>query len=279
MSQTPHPHDPFGTEPGTPATDALPEQPAERPASDHLDIDAPDAPAPQEQAAATSDPAVHPHDPYARSVGSPQPHGAAEPEAVPAAAPHAPQQSPYAPQPAPHDPYAQQAAPQPQPQHPVPYPAPQGHSHAGGTMPLDQAPAHLKGVFDGPLTGQPISDSDSKLWAMFAQLSAIVGYVIGAGFLGWLGPLIIFLVYKDRDRYVRYNAAESLNAAIATLIAEIALGVVITFLTIITFGIGSVLYVLIGVPALLHIIFAIIGAVKANQGEWWNYPLNIRFVK
>jgi uncharacterized Tic20 family protein len=114
---------------------------------------------------------------------------------------------------------------------------------------------------------------------MFAQLSAIVGYVIGAGFLGWLGPLIIFLVYKDRDRYVRYNAAESLNAAIATLIAEIALGVVITFLTIITFGIGSVLYVLIGVPALLHIIFAIIGAVKANQGEWWNYPLNIRFVK
>ena len=27
------------------------------------------------------------------------------------------------------------------------------------------------------------------------------------------------------------------------------------------------------------LIFAIIGAVRANHGEWWNYPLNIRLVK
>ena len=146
-------------------------------------------------------------------------------------------------------------------------------------MQFDQPPAHLKGVFDGPLPGQPTTDSDAKLWAMFAQLSAIVGYVIGAGFLGWLGPLIIFLVYKDRNRFVRYNAAEALNAAIATLIVEIALAIVFTIITVITFGFGSVLFALIGVPALVHIIFAIIGAVKAYQGEWWNYPVNIRLVK
>ena len=143
----------------------------------------------------------------------------------------------------------------------------------------DQAPAHVKGVFDGPLTGQPTTESDTKLWAMFAHLSAIVGYVIGAGFLGWLGPLIIFLVYKDRNRFVRYNAAEALNAAIATLIVEIALAIVFTIITVITFGFGSVLFALIGVPALVHVVFAIIGAVKANQGEWWNYPINIRLVK
>lgn len=143
----------------------------------------------------------------------------------------------------------------------------------------DQAPAHVKGVFDGPLTGQPTTESDTKLWAMFAQLSAIVGYVIGAGFLGWLGPLIIFLVYKDRNRFVRYNAAEALNAAIATLIVEIALAIVFTIITVITLGFGSVLFALIGVPALVHVVFAIIGAVKAYQGEWWNYPVNIRLVK
>lgn len=143
----------------------------------------------------------------------------------------------------------------------------------------DQAPPHVKGVFDGPLIGQPTTESDTKLWAMFAQLSAIVGYVIGAGFLGWLGPLIIFLVYKDRNRFVRYNAAEALNAAIATLIVEIALAIVFTIITVITFGFGSVLFALIGVPALVHVVFAIIGAVKAYQGEWWNYPVNIRLVK
>lgn len=287
MSQTPHPHDPYGTEPGTPASDALPEQPAARPASDHLDIDAPAAPAPQEQGSATSDPAEHPYDPFAQadpsaasassaSASSSQDDPYVQAAGSAAPAPEQAQSSPYG-APSPSQPYAAQQAQHAQ--HPAPHAAAHGHPSAGGTMNFDQAPAHVKGVFDGPLPGQPTTDSDAKLWAMFSHLSAIIGYVIGAGFLGWLGPLIIFLVYKDRNRYVRYNAAESLNAAIATLIAEIALGVVITIIAILTFGIGSVLYVLVGVPALLHIIFAIIGAVKANQGEWWNYPLNIRIVK
>ena len=42
---------------------------------------------------------------------------------------------------------------------------------------------------------------------------------------------------------------------------------------------GFALFPLVGVPALLQLIFSIIGAVKANQGQWWNYPLNIRFVR
>ncbi|WP_270407885.1 DUF4870 domain-containing protein [Brachybacterium paraconglomeratum] len=307
MSQTPHPHDPYGTEPGTPASDSLPEQPAERPASDHLDIDATAAPAPQEQGSATSDPAEHPYDPFAQSAPSPQPAPAAQRDpfaqqdpyaqpgsaeqadpygqsassAAPAAAPASPYGAPSPSQPSAQpahaqQPYGQQQAPHAQ-QH-APYAA-HGQTSAGGTMNPDQAPAHVKGVFDGPLIGQPTTESDTKLWAMFAQLSAIVGYVIGAGFLGWLGPLIIFLVYKDRNRFVRYNAAEALNAAIATLIVEIVLAIVFTIITVITFGFGSVLFALIGVPALVHVVFAIIGAVKAYQGEWWNYPVNIRLVK
>lgn len=270
MSQTPHPHEPYGTEPGTPASDSLPEQSAARPASDHLDIDAPAVPAPQEQGSATSDAAEHPYDPFAQSAPSAHPDPAA-------------QQDPYAQQdPAvSQDPYAQPGSAQQQAPHAqqhAPYAA-HDQTSAGGTMNPDQAPAHVKGVFDGPLTGQPTTESDTKLWAMFAHLSAIVGYVIGAGFLGWLGPLIIFLVYKDRNRFVRYNAAEALNAAIATLIVEIALAIVFTIITVITFGFGSVLFALIGVPALVHVVFAIIGAVKAYQGEWWNYPVNIRLVK
>ncbi|MEE1617272.1 DUF4870 domain-containing protein [Brachybacterium sp. J153] len=240
----------------------------------------------------------HPHDPFAREseasaapefpAASTQPVGASAepaPSAEPSTAPAAADPYAAAPQtPAPSaDPYAAPAggapsgsapygdAPQ-QPTQPVP-------PSSGAPMSFDQAPAHIKGVYPGPLPGQPASDSDAKLWSMFAQLSTIVGYVIGAGFLGWLGPLIIFLVYKDRNRFIRFNAAEALNAAIAVFIAEIALSIVITIIAIVTFGIGSVLYVLVAVPAILHIVFAILGAVKANQGEWWNYPLNIRLVK
>ncbi|MGO1900091.1 MAG: DUF4870 domain-containing protein [Brachybacterium sp.] len=42
---------------------------------------------------------------------------------------------------------------------------------------------------------------------------------------------------------------------------------------------GWALYPLVGLPALLQLIFSIIGAVKANQGEYWTYPVNLRLVK
>jgi uncharacterized Tic20 family protein len=143
----------------------------------------------------------------------------------------------------------------------------------------DVPPAGIKGVHEGPLTGQPTSESDAKLWSLLAQLSVVVGAVFGAGYLGWLGPLIIFLVFKDRNRYVRYNAAEALNAAIAVLVINVAIFILATIITIVTLGIGGFLYVLIGVPAIVQIVFAIVGAVKTQSGEWWNYPVNIRFIK
>ena len=39
-------------------------------------------------------------------------------------------------------------------------------------------------------------------------------------------------------------------------------------------------YVFILIAAyIIGIVFAIIAAVKAGQGEWWTYPLTINFVK
>lgn len=222
----------------------------------------------------------HPHDPFARDI-EPNPEPAPQPSADPYAAP----QSPYA---APQDHAAaqdQHSAPQqdqyaaPQDQYSAPQQdqrwAQQGQYAAPGAGSASGAPD----VHGGPLTGPAVNPSDSRMWAMFSQLSAVLGHVISWGVLGWVGPLIIFVMYKDRDRLVRHHAAEALNGAIAVVIAEVVLSIVLGIFTLITFGIGSVLLILVPVPALLHVIFAIIGAVKANQGEYWKYPLNLRLVK
>lgn len=142
----------------------------------------------------------------------------------------------------------------------------------------DVPPADLKGVYTGPMTGQPTTDSDVMLWSMAAQLSVLLSWLT-VGFLGWLGPLIVFLVYKDRNRYIRYNAAEALNAAISVVIIEIVLSIVFGIITALALSVGWILFLLIGIPALVHGVFAIIGAVKVNKNEWWNYPVNIRLVK
>ncbi|GAA4526813.1 DUF4870 domain-containing protein [Brachybacterium paraconglomeratum] len=237
MSQTPHPHDPFGTEPGPSA----------------------------EQAAPTSDPAQHPHDPFAYGHDTsrvPSPPSAGEPGT------QAPHLAGPAPAPAGHSAYQAPGG--------APYGAPGGPA---GAEQADQPAPGTKGVYEGPLSGQLLSRSDSRMWGMFSQLAVVLGHVVSWGFLGWVGPLIIFVIYKDRDRFVRFHAAEALNGAIAVLIAQIILGIVITIITVFTFGFGSVLYPLVGLPALLQLVFSIIGAVKANQGEYWAYPFNIRLVK
>ncbi|WP_087485311.1 DUF4870 domain-containing protein [Brachybacterium massiliense] len=251
MSQTPPPNDPYGTEPGAPAPHGA------------------------EPGSPTSDPALHPHDPFAYDDSTRQ---APAPQAQ---QPPAPQ--PSAPQPsagtydAPAGGYAAPGAAGASAQsgH-SPYGAP--HTAPAGDGPDQPAPG-TKGVYEGPLSGQPLSRSDSRMWALFSQLAVVLGHVVSWGFLGWVGPLIIFMMYKDRDRFVRFHAAEALNGAIAVVIAQIVLGILITIFGVVTLGFGFALYPLVGLPALVQLIFSIIGAVKANQGEYWAYPVNIRLVK
>ena len=59
-----------------------------------------------------------------------------------------------------------------------------------------------------PQTVSPLSPSDERTWAMFAHLSILINLI--SGFLGLLAALIIYLVYKDRSRYVAYHSLQSL---------------------------------------------------------------------
>lgn len=224
---------------------------------------APDA-ASSETGSPTSDPAQHPHDPFA----TPQ-----QPQSAPQGQQHS-------------EPSAQQAYGAPQdPPHEQQYAGAQQQAHTGqqydpgaGAFGTDVPPTGIKGVHEGPLSGQPMQDSEARTWAMLSHLAALLQFVIP--FIGGLvAQIVLYVVFKDRNRYVRYNAAESLNGTIAAVIASIVLTVLITILSIITFGLGAFLFFLVMAPQVLQAIFAIIGAVKANQGEWWNYPVNIRLVK
>jgi uncharacterized Tic20 family protein len=55
-------------------------------------------------------------------------------------------------------------------------------------------------------------------------------------------------------------------------------------MTIATYISGVLCFVLIGflllpVVVLIHLVFTIIAAVKASNGEWYRYPFAIRLVK
>jgi uncharacterized Tic20 family protein len=116
----------------------------------------------------------------------------------------------------------------------------------------------------------PLNPHDERLWAMLTHLSALLGIVVGAGFIGWLGPLIIFLVLKDRSAFVAEHAKTTLNFQITMFIAAVVAALL--WIVLVGFLITAAIYVIV-------IVFSIIAAVAANRGERYEYPLTIRFIR
>ena len=117
----------------------------------------------------------------------------------------------------------------------------------------------------------PISPDQERTWGAIAHGGAVVAMVLSAGFLGFLGSLAVFLVYKDRGPFVRAHAANSLNVQIT-----MAIWMVISIPLILLLGLGLLtLFLAPFVAGALHVV----GAIKAYNGEWWNPPLTPRFVR
>lgn len=104
--------------------------------------------------------------------------------------------------------------------------------------------------------------SDSKMWAIAAHLVPLFGFAL-------LGPLVVYLVKKDDDPFVRNHAAEALNFQIS-----LAIYAVISAVLVLLF-IGILMLIAL---AIFAFVFAILAAIKASNGEFYKYPLTIRFV-
>ncbi|MFT3797570.1 MAG: DUF4870 domain-containing protein [Microbacterium sp.] len=114
----------------------------------------------------------------------------------------------------------------------------------------------------GPYVPTPsMSPSDEKLWATLVHVGGI--------FFGFLPALIGYLVLKDRGPFVREHTATALNFQLTMLIAEIVSGILIFVI------IGIFTLIAVGIVIL---VFSIIAAVKANQGQRYTYPMSITFV-
>ena len=145
---------------------------------------------------------------------------------------------------------------------PPPAPGPEGHSQS--------APGSSR---DFDAYGNRIP-SDARTMAVLAHLSTLVILLVTAGWLSILGPLIFWLIYKDKPGYafVRYSSAQAFNFNLLVWIINIAAWI----LVIVTFGIGIVIALPVWVVVnIIAIVCHIIGAVKANRGEVYPYPMKI----
>ena len=126
----------------------------------------------------------------------------------------------------------------------------------------------------------PMTPGDERTWAMMSHLSVLLNLITGFG--GPIAALIIYLVYKDRSRFVAYHA---LQAMVFQMIWWFGGGVLIGLMWAIVGVLSSILVGIVLIPfailctpvfALLPlgaIIYGVVGAVQVSQGQDFKYWL------
>lgn len=111
--------------------------------------------------------------------------------------------------------------------------------------------------------------------AMACHLCGLLGY-LGNGFGSIVGPLIVWILKKDEIPFVNAHGKEAVNFNISIFLY----GAVLMAFAFLTFGFGLLLAVPLGIALVgFHLVFTIIAALKANEGEIYRYPFCIRFLK
>jgi len=134
----------------------------------------------------------------------------------------------------------------------------------GSTVAQPGAAAPLEASWDGPET----QEQQTRQWACLLHLS------IGAGFAvpiaGLAVPIAIWQLKKSELPGIDAHGKNAVNWIISKLIYFV-ICLVLCFVFI-----GIPLLIALGVVA---VIFPMVAAIKANNGEVWKYPMAITFVK
>ncbi|WP_238152171.1 DUF4870 domain-containing protein [Microbulbifer sp. A4B17] len=107
---------------------------------------------------------------------------------------------------------------------------------------------------------------EKNTFLMLLHLSQLAWVIIpGAGFIL---PIIMWATTKDRLQEIDKHGKMIFNWMLSLFIYSIV------FAILIVIGIGILGLIIL---AIINVIFIIIGAIRANEGLFWRYPLSIRF--
>lgn len=129
--------------------------------------------------------------------------------------------------------------------------------------PTDDAPAPA-----APPPAEPASetapakdDRETRQWAMFIHFSVLASWIVPLA--GIVVPIVLWQIKKDELPGIVPHAHVVLN----WIVTSFVYGLICFVLLII--AVGALGFIAL---ALLTFLYAIIGGIKANDGELWEYP-------
>lgn len=109
---------------------------------------------------------------------------------------------------------------------------------------------------------------NERSYALSLHLSQFLSF--GVPLFGAAMPIVMWLMYKDKNAFIAENGRNVVNWVITNLILLIVL--------------IPACFILIGIPLLIilcviDVIFAVLGALKAWEGTAWKYPFSLQLIK
>jgi len=147
-----------------------------------------------------------------------------------------------------------------------------------------------------PIEEKQHMEAPQNSHAALIHLSALISY-IGIPFGSILGPLITWAIWRDEGEFVDEHGKEAINFNLSIMLYQFLLVIVGLFLFLApilataTSGSENPLGMILSIPGLglfvgglgllsiFRLVAIIIAAVKAGNGEYFRYPLSIRFIK
>ena len=119
--------------------------------------------------------------------------------------------------------------------------------------------------FQPPSSLQTPEQRQMGMWLHLSQLANVILFPVGI-----IVPIVLWQTKKDKipglDAHGKMVVNWMISSVIYAVVSVVLMFVLIGFLTILAVGI-------------MGIVFPIIGGMKANNGELWEYPLTIKFLK
>ena len=112
------------------------------------------------------------------------------------------------------------------------------------------------------------ASKEERNWAMACHLASLAGFIIPFGNI--LGPLNIWLVKKEEFPLVDDQGKEAVNFQITVFL----MGLVGALLLLVLIG-----FLLLPALAVYWLVFSVIAAMRANEGESYRYPFTLRLIK
>ncbi len=141
------------------------------------------------------------------------------------------------------------------------------------------------GNAEGP--GQTLSDDMAteaeRTYSTFQHLVGLTSMVDGMGFLGLIGSIIMWRIKANESPFYDDHGRETVNFQISLLIYLFAGGIILGLFTLITFGVGIIIAAPLAVIGgifliVIRLVGCIRGAIAANRGEYYRYPMCMRFL-